>query len=404
MIIKPTNVATPDEPQQDQDITIIEQIDRIVQLIDNPDSPKQAFRTSQPDNLTAQLPPNQGLNIVTVRVHAKVHRINKSDEILDNIDNLNYRFTTKAHRGFHVDDNFYGKVMDKIRRHMDEQEPLRTFRTNNMDYAYESIKIQYLFQNLAQEDDKFEMDLPLTFSHKHNQPEPTTKIRNGEQTMDIQIAMQCTVLKPRPMETITRVPFFTNKQACENAISRLKMIAHYSSTMMPHITMCKLNELLHHFRMESNGIFMKTTPTVYPLPPTTDAEDKFHHIFTNQPPPMVNLDSTAQGESTIKKTFQATPKSANVNMSDRPKPDTHHNTKKRAHERHTHRQHTRPGPPKRAKSPISEYLDLRERQFREDRDLRDAIKDPRLLPTRIRRSLTPIGVKWGNRPSRFHPY
>ena len=128
--------------------------------------------------------------------------------------------------------------------------------------------------------------------------------------MDIQLAMQCTVLKPRPMETITRVPFFTNKQACENAISRLKMIAHYSSTMMPHITMCKLNELLHHFRMESNGIFMKTTPTVYPLPPTTDAEDKFRHILTNQPPPMANPDSTAQGESSIKKTFQATPKSA----------------------------------------------------------------------------------------------
>jgi hypothetical protein len=242
--------------------------------------------------------------------------------------------------------------MDKIRRYMDEQEPLRTFRTNNMDYSYESIKIQYVFQNLAQAEEKLEMDLPLTFSHKHNQPEPTTKIRNGEQTMDIQIAMQCTVLKPRPMETITRVPFFTNKQACENAISRLKMIAHYSSTMMPHITMCKLNELLHHFRMESNGIFMKTTPTVNSLPPTTDAEDKFHHIL---------IQSTAtngqsgfhsprriHNQEDIYRPHQSQPMST---CPTRPKPDAHHNTKKRAHERHTHRQRTRPGPPKRAKVP-----------------------------------------------------
>ena len=189
--------------------------------------------------------------------------------------------------------------------------------------------------------------------------------------MDIQMTMQCTVITPRTMETITRVPFYTNKQACENAISRLKMIAHYSSTMMPHITMCKLTELLHHFRLESNGIFMSTIPTVHPLPPTTDAEDKFHHIMLNRPPLMVNNASKPQSES------KATLKIANRAVSGRPKFDNH---RKQTNVRHDDRDH------------------------HEEEDLRFALQNPRTMPRHARQSRTPSRDKRDPRSRRFHPY
>lgn len=222
---------------------------------------------------------------IQVLITARVLQINKPDEILMGDTNPKCVFITKEEPGFHIADDFYHKIVAEAKDRLQNQEPLRMFQTDGWEYRLDDAKITYNYRDIDNKEAQQQIRLPLTFLQRSIIPDPiVTQTRDNDYSAEFNITFQCTVATTLNTAMICRVPFSTNKQACENAINRLKVIAHHSSALMPHVTICKLNELLHMFRMESMNIFMKTWPTSAPLPPRDETERKFHQILCGGPP------------------------------------------------------------------------------------------------------------------------
>lgn len=217
---------------------------------------------------------------IKVRIKARINSINKPDEILFGESNPSYKFTTEEDPGFHINDEFYYKVIEESKENLQQQEPLQTFKTEGWDYKIEDPTIDYKFTNMDKLEEQHTVKLPLTFLQRTNMPDPVIHVIDNDCFVDIQVTFVCNVTPTEHTGMLSRVPFPTNKQACENAVTRLKQVAFYSTTMMPHVTMCKLNELLHMFRLESANIFTKSWPTTHPLPPIDESQKKFHQIIT----------------------------------------------------------------------------------------------------------------------------
>jgi len=274
-------------------------------------------KTTEPEVSTYKPTPTRQ---VRIHVKARISQVNKLDEILVGQDTLSHDFTIDEEEGFHVSQKFYDKLISLSQIYLRRKEPLQTYVSHDIPLEFHRIEPRIRIPDETETGATyFAVKYPLDHTHRTQMPKPALFETDEGLEAECVIHMAVTVKETENyvQNGVCTVPFRTTKMACDNLIARTKALAFYSAAMMPHAIICKMSEIFHSFKLESQDIAMTTWPTAFKLP-LNDKVDKSFLELVNKGMYKITPTPPTQESPTSTSSTRPTPSTSSTRRSPAP--------------------------------------------------------------------------------------